>query len=250
MEFDGLALTVTKRINAKYGTHGEKEDALQEALIRAWKDHQEGSYDFNHMVNRAENWARKYLFPGSNAQKATGSTRVDTSGFVRKPELREKIRLFMDEYLRLHGKKPSQATVAKSLGMTQSSVSYYLKRMSNGGTTPIKTKDGSRIDYGAYRSVALEDITGYGENKDSDYNYRIPTDGFESSLMADLHFQQILNGYDLEMQQILVLYCECDWTFKDIGLYLWPDLSWTAARSKAQRIFYKAKAQLEKDLMT
>ncbi len=244
IDFDEVSLTVTKRINAKFGTHADKDDALQEALIRTWKDVESKKYDYNHIVNRAETWARKYLFPGANAQKSTGSSRVTTDGFARRPEMREKIRLFRDEYRKLHGTNPTHKATGQALGLSASTIGSYLKRMNT--VEPIKAKDGRRIDYGAYNFKPLLDMR---DESDDEYNSRVAIPSFEADLMDDLSFQELIKALDYESKRAFVLHFECDWSFTDIGYHLWPDSpSWIAARSRAQRLFYKAKADLKAHL--
>lgn len=246
--FEEVAVTVAKRIRKKFSTVPDWDDALQEALIRAWKDVQDGSYDYNHIVNRSEMWARKYLFPGSNAQKATGSSRVDTTGYVRNAAMRDKIKLFRDEYITLHGKPPTQVVVGKALGLSQHQVSYYMKRLN---TVQVQRKaDEKRIDNSAYRFEALPSGRHDGDSDFApEFSKLISEESFESGLVADLAFQQRLNKFDDETRRALILHLECDWTFTDIGWHLWPDSpGWTAARSRAQRLIKKAKKELEQSL--
>lgn len=243
--FEEVALTVTKRINAKFGSLGDKDDALQEALIRAWKDVEDGSYDYNHIVNRAVNWARKYLFPGANAQKATGSTRSTAQGFVRNTATREKIKMYREEYIQIHDKIPSQRQISAALGISQTQVSYYMKD-TRVNVKVIKSKDGSRIDHGAYRLTPLVDAR---DESDGEYNSRTSVPSFEASVMNELAFQELISPYDIETQRALTLHFKWDWTFMDIGKLLWPEVSSdVGARSRAQRLINKAKATIAEGL--
>ena len=245
--FESIASSVVASVRRRYHSHGDCDDAVQEALIRAWKDYESGKYEPKHIVNRSATWARKYLFPGSNAQKATGSTRVDTSGYVRNPQIREKIRLYMDEYIQLHGRKPSQVTVAKAIGISQSQVSYYLKKMATPGVETLKSKDQTRTDFGAYQMVELHNP--HTEN-DDDYNSRTVQPSFEESLMDSLRFQEIVRTFEPEVRKALVLYYECDLTLTDVGWNVWPDsVTWVAAREKARRVLNGARKQLENELV-
>lgn len=86
----------------------EFEDAIQEGLIRAWKDHETGNYEIAHLRNRAWSWSHNYLY--KEGTYATGSElKRSREGITKKSgdATREKVQAFQNEYYAIHEKKPS-----------------------------------------------------------------------------------------------------------------------------------------------
>lgn len=246
IDFNEVSRVVTKRVKAKYGNHVDSEDAVQEALIQAWKDMETGEYEYAHLVNRAVTWARKYLFPGTNAQKATGAARTSAQGYVRNPAAREKIRMWREQYIELHGKVPTQKEIAQGVGMSQGMVSYHLKKMTDTNVKAIKTADGKRVDYSAYTTQTLTPVW---SEVDQDYNRIIGAPSFEDDLLTELDFTAMISKYEPDVREVVVLHFVYDWTFMDIGKHLWPEVTDVAGRTRAQRVIEKVKASIKAEML-
>jgi hypothetical protein len=81
MTFDELASKIKGHIlyklGPRYAGSPDVDDAVQEGLIKAWRDFQTGDYDFYHMSNRAVLAARNYL---SGNHLGTGVGRRSSQG--------------------------------------------------------------------------------------------------------------------------------------------------------------------------
>lgn len=248
LNFEELAEVVTRRVRRKYGDHPDCDDAVQEALVKAWKDAESGNYDQDpqYLINRASNWAKRYLFPGRGNQKATGAPRISADNYVRNPEIREKIRNWQDEYIRLHGKKPTQKEIGQGIGIETSRVSYHLKKMSEINFEAIRTADGKRVDYSAYTTQTLSSVW---SEVDEDYNQHIAAPSFEDGLVSQMDFESTLEKYEPVTRKVLVLFFIYDWTYIDIGRELWPEGTDVAGRERARKVVIKFKKNVEAELL-
>lgn len=108
------------------------EDAVQEALIRAWKDIESGNEEFHHVANRAKIWARGFL--GKHYARTTGSPPLSKDGVTTEEaeRKRQKIIAYVHEFAKLHDRKPSNSEVSQALGMPLATVAQQRINIATG----------------------------------------------------------------------------------------------------------------------
>jgi RNA polymerase sigma factor (sigma-70 family) len=167
------------------------EDAVQEALIHAWKDIQSGNYDFNHTTNRAKLWARAFL--QKHYARTTGSPPLSRDGVTTEDaeRKRQKIISYVHEFSKLHDRKPSNSEVAKALGMPLATVAQQRINISTGAYDhAIYEGEGKnrRISSVYFNPAHLDAVI------DPDTSSWASDNGFENESVANLDFERLLSS--------------------------------------------------------
>ncbi len=238
-DYEKISRTVERRVQRLYGSHYECEDAIQEALIRAWTDLSEGQTDYTHIVNRAANWAKSFLF--SN-RLPTGAPHRDRSGIHKEQgnKRREKIRMFVDEWTSIHGKKPTLKQVESGTGIPTSSVSIHLKVIREENFSVMTKDESNRLDRSSYSMIPLpsgtiKDEGGTRDNGD-EWNrkhamlYSIPT--FEPDSDSTIYLTSLFESLEAELKTIATLYYICDWSQYAIADYIGHSQKYVMVRLK------------------
>ncbi len=226
IDFEQLCTTITKRMYHAYGAHTNIDDAVQEAIIRAWRDVEDGITDYNYLVNRARIWGKAILFDAHHYP--TGDLGRSREGTTRKRSdaTREKIKLFVDEYKELHGEDPSIRQIQVGLG-TKADISRHLKTIKSHIPLILREGEGNnRINRAAYVFTSLPESVesnGASENEwSSNQGHKaFSTPSFEDESISYRDFIHLIDKIqDPEFKEIAFLYYHEDWSQKDIGVHL------------------------------
>lgn len=223
IDFEELSGTIRKRITKLYGSHNECEDAIQEATIRAWKDIENGITDYGYLVNRGASWAKAFLFNSSHYP--TGDLGRSTGGWTmpKSDAIREKIKLYMQEYKELHGREPSIRQIQKGIG-TKVDIARHIKTIKSSIGVLTRPNGGNRIDRSAYVYHPLPDFNDQNDDTQWVSNSDLPkyvTPSFEEGTLSDASFISLVSRLDdEELKRVLVLYYVEDWSQKEIGVHL------------------------------
>lgn len=212
---------IYKRMSAYMRHHPEWEDAVQEAYIRAWKDYEAGNWESDfHLVNRACTWAKAYLQEDrGGGRRATGRPRSESSGRVQAEGLKmaEKTKQYVDEFHKLHKRKPRPMELRDALGITDGYASILLK---NYNQTIYAAKAGIRdawapaVGMDTIRAESNED-----EKKSKSFIKSIRQENFEDDVLSDLHFDHIVSSLKPRHKEVLNMYFRYGMTTREIGDY-------------------------------
>lgn len=203
-----------------YRNHSDYEDGFQEGMIRAWKDVQDGNENTLHVCRRAKQWAVNYITDlGSGRRRATGAPVRAHDGLVRAQGdlTREKISQYIDEYMALHETTPTNKQISMATGISSSVVSRQRLNIKTGRGTnfSITTEQYGelRTDWSAYKHSAITD-----DNRDFVESYKATT--FETDLVDELTFYELLAPLSVEHQKALYLYHILGYTGLEIAKHL------------------------------
>lgn len=241
IDLEVAAKTFRSRMQQKYSTVPNWEDAYQEGVIRMWKDIEAGNTVFKHVINRADMWARNVMF--QNAPQ-TGEPRRSHTGrsSAQGVKSREKIKLFLDEYMQFHDKMPTNKVISQSTGVHPDNMTEHLRKLREGGGKATFTDDVGRINRAAYSWAPLEID---GELRTEATRHLI-TPGFEDSVVSEEGFWYLIADLPQEDRDIIVKRYYLDWSTADIGRDLGFD-KFPAQRtnSRLQRILKTLRKQHE-----
>lgn len=130
-DVDHILDRVRARVFSKYRTHRDVEDLMQEASVKSWKLYQEHpDWDEARIVYFGVMKAQS-LVSGQSGEAPTGKpvNRVQHKQHASGEASREKIRQYLNEYIRIHGKQPTKSQVADDLGMSRRNVRYHMDRL-------------------------------------------------------------------------------------------------------------------------
>lgn len=206
-----------------YRTHDMMDDAVQEAMIRAWKDHEEGITEQSYLCRRAKIWAFNFLRDAPTGRRtATGAPKKSLEGRQdsRGQKTREKITQFLESYRELHEKDPKIYEVAEATGLSTAVVSYQWKNIREGKTksNALYTDEYGerRIDYRAY---SIGHFT--TDNEDPIFGYLSKSDrhteSFEDDLLGDLDFNMLLGKVDEVHRKVLYLHHVLGYNAKEVA---------------------------------
>jgi DNA-binding CsgD family transcriptional regulator len=130
---DTLAI-VDKYIVKRYATHHALDDLRQEAQIFAWKDYQAGDHDSKGICVRAAYRVLALIGKDKPDSKAQWTGHIECKegqmrNYAAGEASRDKIRMYVTDYTKLHGHSPSVAEVAKNLGMNRQNVNQHMQRL-------------------------------------------------------------------------------------------------------------------------
>lgn len=196
------------------------EDSIQEGLIRAWKDLEEGGRDDTYVVRRAKVWAQSHLLDESRLP--SGHPGRERTGMIRKRDLAraEKVQNFVREYVELHDRKPSVKEVAEGVGISRNSASFQLRTLNHrrGGYQLKVDGDRFRLDRNAYKKVPLIVVAEDGNETIHPDTERLVQDRpFEELITGQENFNRLLKFLNTDQQRILTLYHLYDWDYNQIG---------------------------------
>lgn len=133
--FEKLVPMVRKSIHRdfrnRFNEH-DRDDAVQEALVRLWKDLEAKKItDEKHLYNRARHWGRAYLI--DDRRYPTGHTVNSREGIRPKSGdvRREKIKAYIEE----NGHECTNAEIGRALGYTHESVGHHREAMKSSSST-------------------------------------------------------------------------------------------------------------------
>jgi RNA polymerase sigma factor (sigma-70 family) len=176
------------------------EDAVQEALIHAWKDLQSGEYEFNHVLNRAKLWARSFL--QKHYARTTGSPPLSREGVTTEDaeRKRQKITSYVHEFSKLHDRKPSNSEVSKALGIPLATVAQQRINIATGAYDhAIYEGEGKnrRISSVYFQPAHLDAVI------DPDSSWWAADHGFENDSIASMDFERLLSGLSAESRDVI-----------------------------------------------
>src|SRR4051812_10351195 len=136
---------VRRLIGRRYAGHSEVEDLIQEGRIAAWRAWEAGERDQQQLFYKALNRAGDLLKEGQPFGKPRANSSVNRK---QGAATREKLRVFIDEYVRLHDKRPTYKEMGEAAGISYQSVSVHLKRlyMFSGAADQMKVESFDRFD--------------------------------------------------------------------------------------------------------
>lgn len=202
------------------------EDAVQEGLIRAWKDTEAGMADEDHVKSRAKLWAKNYLKDArtgrrtpTGAPSRTRDGRQDSRGIAS----REKITQFVDEYVRIHDKPPTNIEVSRATGLSTSVVGYQRRVIREGRmqNNAIYTEEYGerRIDHAAYTVGHFTDETS-DALEGAFYSIAANRVNFEEDLISEMDFYALLGKLDERHKKILFWYHILGYEAKEVATAL------------------------------
>lgn len=186
-------------------TSSEWEDAVQEGYIQAWKDWEAGSRDFWHLVNRGRTWAKAYL-QRDNGRRATGSTRRTLKGRTTAQGniTREKIRNFAEEYISVHGKRPTFRLMGEAAGVDENTAARHWRIMYQ---AQAASKTGTLEDVSeTVMDHTRMDTSNEDEKMSQEFARAITVPDFAPSLWQDEFFWEITRNVPAKYGQALALY--------------------------------------------
>lgn len=197
-----------KRTSTRYADMPDRDDAIQEGLIRAWKDMEDGSRDFHYIRSRARIWTKSHLLDDTGLP--TGHPGRERIG-IRKQAgdtKTEKVRMFVDEFRKLHDRLPSNSEIGQGVGMTSNRASYYkLKAQAPRTLHLTRERDDAptkvRMDRRGYVSEPLQ-REGMGGLR-SVVERQSPHAGADESYVANAHFYWLIEDLTPELQKVMIL---------------------------------------------
>lgn len=127
-----LITLVQGAIAKKYGTHSDQEDLIQEASFFAWKKHEAGGTDLEcYFAGRDRARSMVYSLKTGTGDAFTGKPvnrneyRVQANGEA----VREKIRMYIGEYTKLHGHEPNNSEISRGVGTSHNNVRHHKKHL-------------------------------------------------------------------------------------------------------------------------
>lgn len=216
MEYDLKEIErVVRRGIIGYVTDDRFEDAVQEALIRAWKDMQEGNVEsFWHCANRAKTWARSFL--GKPHARATGAPKLTRDGqtTAHSTLVLSKVRNYIRDHIQLHEEHPTNTQIAQALGMNLHTAGLYVRKIRNG-----------KYDHAIYderegpgrRRLAASFYSPTHITEESINHSVFAEEGFEDAILSEEYFNSILAQVDPENREVLYLRFVLGYTPTEFG---------------------------------
>ena len=130
-EVEEIIDKVRRRVYARYRTHTEVDDLMQEASIHVWKKFQEcPDWDVPRIVYHGLMKAQS-LVSNKSGEAPTGKPKnlAARRKQVNGETSREKITNYLAEYTKLHGKAPSNVQAARELGMSTTNYRFHKDRL-------------------------------------------------------------------------------------------------------------------------
>lgn len=176
------------------------EDAVQEALIHAWKDAESGEYTFNHVVNRAKVWARSFL--QKPYARTTGAPPLSRDGVTTEDaeRKRQKITSYVHEFTKLHDRKPSNQEVSQGLGIPLATVAQQRINIATGAYDhALYEGEGKRRRIASvyFQPAHLDAVV------DPDSTWWTADHGFEAESIANMDFERLLKGLSAESRDVI-----------------------------------------------
>lgn len=204
-----------------YRDQHDWEDAIQEGVIRAWRDMREGERGNTHIIRRAKIWAKTHMTDDHHLP--TGHPGRETTGIVRQADLvrAEKVRGYVEHFYRLHDRLPKATEVAQALGISKSSASYHIKTRNEmrGGYAVREDGEGhARLDRKSYRNVPLfVTLSGGDEEIGPEAEFRAGLITFEDDVCSQDSFEHLMSLLAPQYQEVLRYYHLDQMTYKEIA---------------------------------
>lgn len=202
------------------------DDALQEGMIQAWRDVQDGVGPKLKVLRRAKLCARRYF--NKQGQQSFGKPKTSRDGLRRDSTTINKVMTYLDEFTPVHDRMPTGKEVSQALGISHSSATLALKNIREGRIDHMKyhdCEDGSRRkDFDFYSTVSLDSLNGplsepESNNKTWEDNADLPFfgDQFESDTIAHIDLINVIKQLAPHHQKTLYLYLFEQYNTGDIG---------------------------------
>lgn len=188
------------------------EDGIQEGMIQAFRDVQDNVQPKLKLIRRAGLAAERY-FQG-NCENPFGKPHKSRDGLSSKRGTIEKVQAFLDEFIKLHDRKPTGTEVANAVGISNRSANMALTRIREGRVDHMRYHTNSegerRKDYDYYNVVHLENYAtkeagSAGEARGWEYSPYIPlpTEEFESDSVERLALVETINRLSEKNRKVL-----------------------------------------------
>jgi RNA polymerase sigma factor (sigma-70 family) len=222
----------------------EFEDAIQEGLIRAWKDHESGKYEPNHLRNRAWSWAHNFLY--KDGTYATGTElKRSREGITKKhgDAIREKVQQYQKEYYAIHAKKPSYQTVAEGTGFSKSQVAVAIRSLKTMNHIKpayyVDSTGKTRLDHSAYRPSPLYQVDLNGEECIDPRAEKLTVENWEEEYIGTQAFGKMIEFLKWDSKAIVILYFMYGYSQREIAIHLgYSDTK--SGQAIVSRLFRKA----------
>lgn len=130
-DVDRLLDRVRAKVFSQFRNRTDVEDLCQEASVtawRTWKEHPE--WDEARLVHHGYLRALSHVTnPGHNALTGKPVNAAQHKSLPAGEVSRQKIKLYIDEYEKLHGETPNHSQVGRALGMSPKNVAHHRKRL-------------------------------------------------------------------------------------------------------------------------
>lgn len=185
------------------------EDAYQEGMIQVWRDVEAGVTPKLKIMRRAAMSAEKFFH--RNGEYFFGKPRKSREGISTNSTTREKVQVFLEEYLPVHDwVYPTSTVVANALGIRPENAAQHLKRIREGRTDHMKYREDGRMDWDYYNTVSVE-LLGSAGDTDKPSNRSWTDDPrltylqseFEEALIADLNVAHLIKDLSPSHKEIL-----------------------------------------------
>lgn len=120
---------VHRYILKRFATHQQLEDLIQEAKVVAWKMYMDG--EDSQKICVKSRYRCLELISDPREPRWLGTPPRDGKNYAEKKgeETRQAIREYVTSYCKLHGHNPSNAEIAKHLGLATQSVAKHMDRL-------------------------------------------------------------------------------------------------------------------------
>ncbi len=181
--------TIAERTGSRNIPSDLREEAVQEGMIRVWRDLDNNETIKLKILRRAGLRVRYHI--NNFGETPLGKPRLSRSGVAPQEwgASLEKIQIFLNEYLPVHNNVyPTVNTVVDATGISKNTVSSILRKVKSGETNQgvyYTRADGSRVkDRAHYLAVSIEGLFG---NTPNGANQNDSTEWTNSNQLDKLH---------------------------------------------------------------
>lgn len=211
LSLEAIISTVRGAVHKRYRTHAECDDLVQEAAVYAWRKHEEGGSDLDCFL-AGKNRARTLVH---SLKEGVGDTYLGkpvnrTAHFQqsRGEAMREKIRMYIRDYTKLHGSEPSNLNTAKNVGTSHNNVRHHRAQMNNFAGQPTK-----RPTY-----ISMNEILDTDSASQVFWLAKLPTSEFgEDTLLTQVAIRKAMATLSPRDRMMLYLEFWYDRTYVSIG---------------------------------
>lgn len=188
------------------------EDAYQEGMIQVWRDVEAGVSPKLKILRRATMASERFLH--RNGENFFGRQRKSREGISRNSGTREKVEIFLEEYMPVHGwVYPASKVVAEAIGITRENASQHLKNIREGRGDHMVYRADGRMDWNYYKTHSIETLmTSTSSSGTSNRHWSDSSEverfqfSWEADLIADVDVLEMLKKLTPAHQEILYLH--------------------------------------------
>lgn len=208
--------TILRRNLRSYDRFSDLEDAVQEGLIRAWRDLEEGAKDDTWIIRRAGVWAKASLTDINKLP--TGHPGRTREGMHKKDSAYDQVQAAKTELETLYGRTPTQSEVAKAADLPKSVVGHHFHLRVENAIYRNDPDGRRRIDRTAYHNVPLlveGSLSGdVGIHPEAESKRFSVSD--EEAILSKLQFEYLISTLDDELKTVATLHYKEDKSFAQI----------------------------------